>query len=428
MIDIKLIRDKTDVIRNNIKKRFQEEEKIRILESVKKTDEKWRKDLDRLNRLRHEKNLLDNSIRELKTGGKDAKEEIQKSRDLSQSIGQLEEKVKSYRETIDKQMLLLPNIAHETVPRGNSEEENEVFRKCGQIPDFAFPVKDHIDLGSDLDLFDLEKAASASGARWYYLKNEAVLVQMALMRFAIDHMVDAGFVPIYPPAMIREEIMQGAGYLPEGREDIYKIEDENLFAVGTSEQALSALHFQEILEEKDLPKKYTGISPCFRTEVGSHGRDTKGIFRVHQFEKVEMFLFSKPEDSWELHEEMISLAECMVKKLKLPYRVVNVCSGELGLVAAKKYDIEIWLPGQEKYRESVSCSNCTDYQARRLGIRCREAPGEPTRFVHTLNSTALASTRTLIAIMENYQISDGRIVIPDALHEYLPEMETIERK
>lgn len=428
MLDIKLIRDNTDLIRRNLDIRFEDEEKKAILESVIKADQDWRRDTDRLNQMRHEKNLLDQEIRGLLKEGKDAKDRIQSSRELSRRIGALEDEVRGNRTKIDQGMLLLPNIAHESVPVGESEEENDVVRTWGRKPVHPFKPKDHIDLGLALDLFDIEKAASVSGARWYYLKNEAVVLQMSLMRFAIDFMIEAGFTPIYPPAMIREEIMRGAGYLPEGREDIYKIEDEDLYAVGTSEQALAGLHFSEIMEESELPKKYTGISPCFRTEVGSHGRDTKGIFRVHQFEKVEMFVFSRPSESWKHHEEMISTAERMVRELKLPYRVVNVCTGELGLVAAKKYDIEIWLPGQDRYREAVSCSNCTDYQARRLGIRCRKAPGEPTKHVHTLNSTALASTRTLIAIMENYQTQDGHIVIPEALRRYMPDIEAIEGK
>ena len=221
--------------------------------------------------------------------------------------------------------------------------------------------------------------------------------------------------------------MEGAGFLPEGREDIFKIEGEDLFAVGTSEQALAGLHEDDILETGALPLRYCGISPCFRTEAGSHGRDTKGIFRVHQFEKVEMFIFSLPENSWDEHERMLALAEGLFRDLRIPYRVVNVCTGELSGVVAKRYDIEAWLPGQNKYREMVSCSNCIDYQARRLGVRYREAPGKPTSFVHTLNSTALASTRTLIAIMENHQTSEGHIAVPEALRPYLPGMEVIKR-
>jgi seryl-tRNA synthetase len=427
MLDIKLIRDNPDIIRNNIRLRFQEEEKLPIMDEVVDADSRWRESLDRLNNLRHQRNVLSDTIKTMRTAGQDAREQIESSGQLGKEIRQLEEDVKASKEALDRGMLRLPNIAHESVPQGTGEEDNVEIRTWGGKPKFGFPVKDHIDIGRELDLFDLEKAASVSGARWYYLKNQAVLLQMALMRFAMGKLVDHGFTPVYPPAMIRERVMEGAGFLPDGREDIYKIEGEDLFAVGTSEQALAGLHDGEIVEVGQLPLRYGGVSPCFRTEVGSHGRDTKGIFRVHQFEKVEMFAFTLPENSWQEHEEMLVIAEDILKDLRVPYRVVNVCTGELSSVVAKRYDIEAWLPGQEKYREVVSCSNCTDYQARRLGIRYRKAPGEPTSFVHTLNSTALASSRTLIAVLENYQTADGRVVVPDVLRPLIAKMEIIEK-
>ncbi len=426
MLDIKLIRENPEVIRRNLRVRFQED-RLPILEEIIRLDSDWRRGQDRLNQLRHDKNLLDRKINEIRAAGKDPSKEIDASRELDRTIRELESDVRSHRSALDQHMLRLPNIAHESAPVGKSELDNVEVRSWGGKPKFPTPPKDHIELCLELDLVDLERAASVSGARWYYLKNEAVLLQMALMRFAMDRLCEKGFIPIYPPAMIRERIMQGAGYLPEGRDDIYKIEGEDLFVVGTSEQALAGLHENEILDESELPKRYAGISPCFRTEAGSHGRDTKGIFRVHQFEKVEMFVFCLPEQSWEEHERMIAIAEELVRDLNLPYRVVNACTSELGVTAAKKYDLELWLPGQGRYREAVSCSNCTDYQARRLGIRCREGPGKPTRFVHTLNSTAMASSRTLIAIIENYQTADGKVVVPQALRPYLPKIEAIQR-
>jgi len=426
MLDMKLLRDNPEAIRRNIRIRFQED-RLAVLEEAVRLDKEWRQAQDRLNQLRHEKNVFDRKINEVRSAGKDPSKEIEASRKLDGTIRGLEAEVRSHKEILDRDLLRLPNIAHESVPSGRSEEDNVEVRRWGTKPKFPMPVKDHIDLGLELDLIDLERAASVSGARWYYLKNEAVLMQMALMRFAIDRLSEKGFTPIYPPAMIRERVMQGAGFLPEGREDIYKIEGEDLFAVGTSEQVLAGLHENAILDKKELPIRYAGISPCFRTEAGSHGRDTKGIFRVHQFEKVEMFVFCLPEQSWDEHERMIAIAEELVRELHLPYRVVNVCTSELGMTAAKKYDLELWLPGQDRYREAVSCSNCTDYQARRLGIRFREAPGKPTQYVHTLNSTAIASSRTLIAIIENNQTADGRVVIPQALRTYLPRIEAIER-
>jgi len=380
-----------------------------------------------LNRLRHEKNVLDQEIRRKKLEGQDAQAEVARSKQLSSRIKQLEREVSSTKQALDERMLRLPNLVDEAAPVGRTEEENVVVKEWGTIPKFPFDPRDHIEIGLELGLFDLEKAASVAGARWYYLKDQLVLLQMALLRFAMDKLVSHGFTPVYPPALIRAKIMQGAGYLPEGKEDIYKIEGEDLYLVGTSEQALAGLHEGEILQAEDLPRRYAGVSPCFRTEAGSHGRDTKGIFRVHQFEKVEMFVFSLPEESAQEQQRMVSIAEEIYQELKIPYRVVDVCTGELGWVASRKFDIELWLPGQNKYREAVSCSNCTDYQARRLKIRYREAPGKPTQFVHTLNSTALASTRTMIAIMENYQTADGKVVIPDVLRDYLPGMELIEK-
>jgi len=426
MLDIKLIRENPELIRINIKNRFAEEI-LPVLEEAIQTDVEWRRAQEKLNNLRHEKNILDGKIKSLKVQKKDAEDEISQSRKVAGEIKGLEEDVRKYRDSLHAAMIRLPNLTHDSVPLGKTEDENEVVSTWGEKPVFPFEIKDHIDLGLDLDLFDLERGASVAGARWYYLKNELVLLQLAAMRFAIDRMVEKGFTPVYPPAMIRERVMEGAGFLPDGREDIYKIEGEDLFAVGTSEQALAGLHEGEILEADSLPLRYSGISPCFRTEAGSHGRDTKGIFRVHQFEKVEMFVFSLPEDSWTEHERMLGIAEGLFRDLKVPYRVVNVCTGELGGVVAKRYDLEAWLPGQDRYREMVSCSNCLDYQARRLGARFREAPGKPTNHLHTLNSTALASSRTLIAIMENYQTSEGHITIPEVLRPYLPGLDMIKR-
>jgi seryl-tRNA synthetase len=426
MLDIKLIRENPELIRINIKNRFAEE-MLPVLEEAIQTDADWRKSQDELNNLRHQKNVLDGKVKALKAEGKAAEEEIESSRKVAAEIKDLEEGVRTKREILNAAMIRLPNLTHESVPRGETENDNVEVGRWGAQPVFPFEVKDHIDLGLDLDLFDLERGASVAGARWYYLKNELVLLQLAVMRFAIDRMVREGFTPIYPPAMIRERVMEGAGFLPDGREDIYKIEEEDLFAVGTSEQALAGLHEGDILEAQQLPLLYTGISPCFRTEAGSHGRDTKGIFRVHQFEKVEMFIFSLPENSWNEIEKMRAIAEGLFRDLDIPFRVVDVCTGELSSVVAKRYDLEAWLPGQNKYREMVSCSNCLDYQARRLRVRYREAPGKPTRFVHTLNSTALASTRTLIAIMENHQTSEGHIAIPRALRHYLPGIDIIKR-
>jgi seryl-tRNA synthetase len=299
-------------------------------------------------------------------------------------------------------------------------------RSWGKQPKFDFEIKNHIELGVDLDIIDIEAASKVSGARFYYLKNEAVLLEFALVNFVFDYLKKEGFTLIVPPVLIRRKVMEGAGFLPVGEGDIYKIENEDLYLVGTSEQSLAGLHMDSIINAEELPLYYAAFSPCFRTEAGSHGKDTKGIFRVHQFDKIEMFKFTEPEESWKEFERLIATAERIYQKLGLHYRVVNVCTAEMGTIAAKKYDIEVWLPAQQGYREVVSCSNCTDYQSRRLNIRCRVQTEKP-RFVHTLNSTACAISRTIVSIMENYQQPDGSILIPNVLKPWL-DFNLIKRK
>jgi len=292
-------------------------------------------------------------------------------------------------------------------------------RRSGRPPEFDFTPRDHIDLAAQLGLVDLERAAKVAGARFYYLRGDLVKLNYALLKFALDFIEKKGFKLIQPPYFLRRDAIGGAVALSDFEDVIYKVEGEDLYLLPTAEHALLAQHMDEILDGKVLPLRYGGISPCFRKEAGAHGRDTKGIFRIHQFEKVEQFVFCRPEHSWEEHEKLIANAEEFNQLLRIPYRIVNVCTGDLGTVAAKKYDLEAWLPGQGKYREVVSCSNCTAYQAVRSKIRFRDRPDEPTKWVHTLNSTLVATERTLIAIMENYQEKDGSIGIPDALRLYM---------
>ena len=322
----------------------------------------------------------------------------------------------------------LPNVMHESVPTGKDESENVEIRKWGTPPQFAFKPLDHIDLGLKLDLVDLERAAKVAGARFYYLKNELVRLNYALISFALDFIARKGYTLIQPPYLLKREAISGAVALSDFEDTIYKIEGEDLYLLATSEHALNALHLGEILDGKALPLKYGGVSPCFRKEAGAHGRDTKGIFRVHQFEKVEQFVFCKPEDSWSEHERLITNAEEIFQALELPYRIVNICSGDLGTVAAKKYDLEVWLAGQQRYREAVSCSNCTSYQAVRSNVRYRDKTSEPTRYVHTLNSTFIATERTLVAIMENFQQADGSVVLPEVLGPYMDGLDAIRAK
>ena len=305
------------------------------------------------------------------------------------------------------------------------EESNKEIKKWGNIPEFDFKIKDHIDISEDLDLVDLERAAKVAGARFYYLKNDLVRLNQALINFGLDFLREKGYSAVQPPYMINRESMEGAVIAEDFEEVIYKIDNQDLYMIGTSEHAMAAMHSKEIIEGKDIPKKYAGISPCFRKEAGAHGRDQKGIFRVHQFDKIEQFVFSKPEDSWKEHEKLLSIAEEFYQKLEIPYRVMLLSTGDTGNISAKTYDIEAWMAGQNAYREIVSCSNCLEYQARRLKIRFRDKTNEDTQYVHTLNSTLIATTRVLVAIMENFQTKDGHIRIPEVLQGYMGNQKEI---
>jgi seryl-tRNA synthetase len=336
MIDIKIIRESPGIVLKDIEKRGMD---TSLVAKIKSSDEQWRSALQETESLKAERNRVTAEIASLKKEGKDASAQISGMKELSSRIKALEDKAESLKAELDKAMLELPNILHESVPKGDSEEENELVRKEGEPRSFSFKARDHIEIGEICDLIDLDRAAKVSGARFYYLKNEAVLLEFAIVQYVMDILRKRGFSLFVTPALIREEVMEGAGFLPAGKDDIYKIEGEKLYLVGTSEQALAGLHMDEIIPKKELPLHYCGFSPCFRTEAGSHGRDSKGIFRVHQFDKVEMFLFTKPEESWQEHEFLLGTAEEIWKGLGIPYRVVNVCSGEMGNVAAKKYDI-----------------------------------------------------------------------------------------
>ena len=321
----------------------------------------------------------------------------------------------------NRQIILdrLPNLLHQSVPWGKSEQDNVVIRKWGSQPHFPFKPRAHLELLLLLDLAELERARKVSGARFYFLKDKLVILELALIRFALDLLVKEGFTIFSTPTIVRKEALYGTGFLPAGEDDIYKIEGEPRALIGTSEVPLGAFHQSEVLLETDLPRWYAGLSTCYRTEASATTKDDKGIFRVHEFKKVEMFKFTHPATSWDEHEHLLSIAEKVYRQLELHYQIVNICTGDIGSTAAKKYDLEVWLPGQLRYRELCSCSNCTDYQSRRMKIRYREKPGAPIKgYVHTLNSTALATTRTIIAILENYQQDDGSVLIPKALQKY----------
>lgn len=425
MIDIKIIRDNPEFIKEMLTKRGLSLPVDDLLE----WDKEKRRLMVEVQNLRHRRNIVSLEIAAMKKEGKDPTEVVQEMRVLTEEVARLEERIAELESKINYVMMRIPNIPHESVPPGTSEEDNVEVRRWGKIPEFSFEVKNHDEIATNLGLLEIERAGKVAGARFYYLKNELVKLNLALIRFALDLLVSKGFEVYQTPYMLRRWVLEGVTSLQDFEDMIYKIDSEDLYLIATSEHALAGLHADEVLDGRYLPLRYAGISPCFRKEAGAHGKDTKGIFRVHQFEKVEQFVFCKPEQSWEEHEFLLSNAEEIYQKLGLPYRVVNICLGELGMVAAKKYDIEVWMPAQRRYREIVSCSNCTDYQARRLNIRYREMPHEErTRYVHTLNSTAIATERTIAAILENYQQEDGSVVIPEALRPYMDGIDVLRPK
>ena len=338
---------------------------------------------------------------------------------VSTQLEELESKQNTVESDYAKLAYTVPNLIHETVPIGADATTNKEVRTWGKIPKLDFKIQDHVDFSVNSDLVDLERASKVAGARFYFLKNDLVRLNQALIQFGLEFLDEKNYKLIQPPYMINKKSMEGAIIAEDFENVIYKIQDEDLYLIGTSEHALVAMHSGEILDGKALPIRYAGISPCFRKEAGAHGKDQKGIFRVHQFEKIEQFVFSRPEDSWKEHEKMISVAEEFYQKLGIPYKVMILSSGDMGKISAKTFDIEAWMQGQNAFREIVSCSNCLDYQARRLKIRFRDKTNEQTQYVHTLNSTLVATSRTLVAIMENFQTKDGHISVPEVLQKYV---------
>jgi len=425
MLDIKLIRENPEFVKNNLAKRGTPEN-LKMLEELIVVDREWRKDLTKLNELRHDRKLVTGEIAALKKAGKDAAAEVNKAKAIDVEITAVEKQVTKEEEKTHDYLMRLPNLLHESVPFGKDENDNVQVKTWGKPPKFGFPAKSHIDIALNLDIVDVERAGKVAGSRFFYLKRQGALLDMALMSFAIEEMTKKGYQPIEPPYLMRKEPYEGVTALGDFAEVLYKIENEDLYLIATSEHPMAAMYMNEVFKEEDLPLKLAGISACFRKEAGAHGKDTRGIFRTHQFNKIEQFIFCTPEQSWKLHEELLQNAEDLTRKLCLPHRVVNVCTGDIGTVAAKKYDIEAWMPAQNAYREIISCSNCTDYQARRLNIRYREKEGAPTKgFVHTLNSTAIATGRTIVAILENYQQEDGSVAVPEVLRKYMGDIEKI---
>jgi seryl-tRNA synthetase len=428
MLDIKLIRENPKLVKNNLEKRGNPGT-TQMLEDLIAVDKEWRFNLTKLNELRHHRKQVTIEIAKLKKAGKEADREVERAQDIDEEITIIEKQVTQQEQKSHDYLMQLPNLLDENVPLGKDSNDNVQVKTHGTIPKFNFPIKNHIDLALELDQIDMERAGKISGARFFYLKNQVAQLDMALMSFAIEELTKKGYTPIIPPYLMKREAYEGVTALGDFADVLYKVENEDLHLIATSEHPMAAMYMNEVLKEQDMPLKLAGISTCFRKEAGAHGKDTRGIFRTHQFNKIEQFIFCKPEDSTKLNEELLLNAEELLQKLELPYRVVNVCTGDIGTVAAKKYDIEAWMPAQNGYREVVSCSNCTDYQARRLGIRYREKEGAPPKgFVHTLNSTAVATGRTIVAILENNQQEDGTINIPSALRKYMSNREKIDKK
>jgi seryl-tRNA synthetase len=414
MLDLKLIRSDPERVKSALARRGAADRVDELLA----LDERRRSLLPEVENAQAERKTLSKQIGAAKQVGEDAE-------DLMETVQGLKERIeagKAELEEVDRKIaelaLTLPNLPDPDAPEGMTEEDAVVVREVGELPEFDFEPRDHLEIGTELGLIDMESAARLSGSRFAYLKGDLVMLELALVRFALELVRAEGHEPVVPPVLVREEALEGTGFLPGDRDQIYEIPKDELFLAGTSEVALAGLHADQILDAADLPLRYSGFSTCFRREAGAAGRDTRGIFRVHQFDKVEMFSFVEPSQSRDEHERLLAIEERILTELEIPYRVVNVAAGDLGAPAAKKYDCEAWIPSQGRYRELTSCSNTTDYQARRLGSRYRAADGESPQPVHTLNGTAVAVGRTIIALIENRQERDGGFTLPKTLHQY----------
>ncbi|MDR7391778.1 MAG: serine--tRNA ligase [Armatimonadota bacterium] len=412
MVDLRSLREDPQTFRQALRRRGRDPS---LVDQALELDRSWREALQEVERLRAQQNRASEEVARLAPEARGQK--IAEVRELAARLRELEPEVRRRREELERVLLLFPNTPHPTVPDGVGEQDNVVVRTWGTPPRFDFEPKDHVELGLRLGILDFERAAKVSGSRFYYLLGKGALLEMALVRYALDRLLAHGFVPVIPPVLVRPEIITGAwGGATFDPQQTYRVAEDDLALIGTSEQSLAGFYRDEVLDAQRLPVRFAGISWCFRREAGAHGRETRGLYRVHQFDKVEMFSFAHPERSWEEHEFLVSVEEEILQGLGIPYRVVLLCAGDLGTASAKTYDLEAWMPGRGAYGEVTSCSNTTDFQARRLNVRFRE--GGRTEFVHTLNGTALATSRVLIALLENYQQPDGSVRIPEALVPY----------
>jgi len=406
MINPNILKDNREILEENIKRR-----KLDVsLEELITLDELRRKAKNEADEIRSKQKKLSKEIPSLKGAKKE--EALEEAGALSNSVKELTKKADDAEKNFYEKWVKIPNIVDKTSPDGSSEDDNKELRIIGDIPSITKP-KNHLELGENLGIIDVEQAANVSGSRFSYLLGDAVLIEFNLVNWVISLLNNKGFTPVVPPVLVRENALYGTGFFPDDAEQVYSIPNDDLYLVGTSEVSLAAYHAESILEDDKLPLRYAGFSTCFRRESGTYGKDTSGIFRVHQFDKVEMFSFCSTEKSKEEHEFLLSIEEEIMQALEIPYRVVDVCAGDLGASATKKYDIEAWIPSQQKYREVTSCSNTTDYQSRRLNIRTKK--DKKSTFIHTLNGTALAVGRVLIALLENNQNEDGTVSFNDSV-------------
>jgi len=402
MLDIKFIRQNPEKVKDGIAKK----QAVVDVDKILSLDEEKRQLILKIESLRAEQKEL-------------GRDQIEKAQEIKSQVKELEPQLENITDQLNVLLRQIPNLPLDSVLAGKDGSENVVIREEGKKPEFDFDPKDYLELAEKLNIIDVKSAAKSSGSRFGYLKGEAALLEFALVHLAFEILTKEGFIPVVPPVMLKPEMMEGMGYTERGKDEIYFLEKDNLYLVGTSEQSIGAMHQGDIFTEEELPKRYAGFSTCFRREAGAYGKDTKGILRVHQFDKIEMFSFCHPEKSKDEHQLLLKMEEKLMQALELPYRVIDICSGDLGDPAAAKYDIEAWMPGQGEYRETHSTSNCTDYQARRLNIKYKDKQSQKQEFVHTLNGTAFAIGRMLIAIIENYQKKDGSIEVPKVLQKYL---------
>jgi seryl-tRNA synthetase len=423
MIDPKILKDNPQLIKDMLRRRKVEYPVSELLD----LDKKRRELIIEIQNLRHRKNTLSQSIATKKKNQESADKEL----DEMKNVGELMQRVENKKSIVEKRysdlIYSIPNVLHESVPIGYSEDDNIVIRIHNDYLKSGSKT-DHVDLANSLGLIDLERAAKIAGSRFYFLKNELVKMNQALINYALDFLVEYGYELIQPPFMLKNDAIKGSIIMDDFEDVIYKIENEDLYMIGTSEHAMASMHMDEILDSRKLPLRYASISPCFRKEAGAHGKDMKGIFRVHQFEKVEQFVMSDAQNSFNEHERMLNISERFYQNLEIPFRVVLLCSADTGKVSSKTYDIEAWMPGQNKYREIGSCSNCVDFQSRRLSIRHREKINEDTQLVHTLNSTLVATERTMVAILENYQTNNQTVIVPNVLRKYMGDIKEIKIK